>query len=32
MIVLFIGDETRDTDPDDVWLFEPETDTWSQLS
>ena len=30
-VVLFSGGETRDTDLDDVWLFDPATDTWSQL-
>lgn len=31
-IVLFSGGETRDTDLDDVWLFDPSTDTWSQVT
>jgi N-acetylneuraminic acid mutarotase len=32
MIVLFSGGETRDTDLDDVWLFDPSSDTWSQVA
>lgn len=31
-IVLFSGGETRDTDQDDVWLFDPQADTWTQVA
>lgn len=31
-IVMFSGGETRDTDLDDVWLFDPRTDAWSQVA
>ena len=32
VIVLFSGGEIRGTDLDDVWLFDPVTDTWSQAT
>lgn len=30
-MILFSGGETRDTDLDDVWLFDPRSDDWSQV-
>lgn len=31
-IVLFSGGQTRDTDQDDVWLFDPRANTWTQVA